>query len=129
MTAGGVRRGWLRRKPVCGELPICVESVIRHTHVEHTAQVTAQSLYEAVAQALRVFREDEWSEGPNRGPASVVVTRLRKLARIGREESRRDGVKEPIAGHHRTLRRQHIRPLLANAPCSLARAPPDPLLH
>jgi hypothetical protein len=42
--------------------------------VEHTAQVTAQSLYEAVAQALRVFREDEWSEDPNRGPASVVVT-------------------------------------------------------
>jgi hypothetical protein len=42
--------------------------------VEHTAQVTAQSLYEAVAQALRVFREDEWSEGPNRGPARVVVT-------------------------------------------------------
>ena len=38
--------------------------------VEHTAQVTAQSLYEAVAQALRVFREDRWSEDPNRGPAA-----------------------------------------------------------
>ncbi len=42
--------------------------------VEHTVQVTAQSLYEAVAQALRVFREDVWSEDPNRGAASVVVT-------------------------------------------------------
>jgi hypothetical protein len=42
--------------------------------VEHTAQVTAQSLYEAVALALRVFREDDWSEDPNRGPATVVVT-------------------------------------------------------
>ena len=42
--------------------------------VEHTVQVTAQSLYEAVAQALRAFREDHWSEDPNRGPASVVVT-------------------------------------------------------
>jgi hypothetical protein len=42
--------------------------------VEHTVQVTAQSLYEAVAQALRVFREDEWSEDLSRGPASVVVT-------------------------------------------------------
>jgi hypothetical protein len=32
-------------------------------------------LYEAVAQALRVFREDEWSEDPaRRGPANVVVT-------------------------------------------------------
>jgi hypothetical protein len=42
--------------------------------VEHTTQVTAQSLYEAIAQALRVFREDDWTEDPNRGPASVVVT-------------------------------------------------------
>ena len=42
--------------------------------VEHTVQVTAQSLYEAVAQALRVFREDVWSEDPNRGASSVVVT-------------------------------------------------------
>jgi hypothetical protein len=28
--------------------------------VEHTLEVSAQSLYEAVAQALRVFREYEW---------------------------------------------------------------------
>jgi hypothetical protein len=43
--------------------------------VEHAVQVTAQTLYEAVAQALRVFREDEWNEDPaRRGPASVVVT-------------------------------------------------------
>lgn len=42
--------------------------------VEHTVQVTAQNLYEAVAQALRVFRDDDWSEHPNRVPASVVVT-------------------------------------------------------
>src|SRR6267378_5985100 len=41
--------------------------------VDHTVQVTAQSLYEAVAQALRVFREDDWSEDPHRGLASVVV--------------------------------------------------------
>jgi hypothetical protein len=34
--------------------------------VEHTAPVTAQSVYEAVAQALRVFREDEWSADPMR---------------------------------------------------------------
>jgi hypothetical protein len=42
--------------------------------VERTVEVTAQSLYEAVAQALRVFREDDWGEDPNRIPASVVVT-------------------------------------------------------
>jgi hypothetical protein len=41
--------------------------------VEHAVQVTAQSLFEAVAQALRVFREHEWSDEPT-GSASVVVT-------------------------------------------------------
>jgi hypothetical protein len=42
--------------------------------VEHTVQVTAQSLFEAVAQALRIFREDDWSDDPNSSSASVVVT-------------------------------------------------------
>jgi hypothetical protein len=42
--------------------------------VEHTVQVAAQSLFEAVAQALRVFREHEWSDEPDSGSASVVVT-------------------------------------------------------
>lgn len=42
--------------------------------VERTVEVTAQSLYEAVAQALRVFREDDWSEDPNRVLVNVVVT-------------------------------------------------------
>ena len=42
--------------------------------IEHTVQVTAQSLFEAVAQALRVFRDHDWSDEPNSGSASVVVT-------------------------------------------------------
>lgn len=42
--------------------------------VEHTVQVTAQSLFAAVAQSLRVFREHDWSAEPNSGSASVVVT-------------------------------------------------------
>jgi hypothetical protein len=42
--------------------------------IEHTVQVTAQSLFEAVAQALRVFREHDWSDEPNSRSASVVVT-------------------------------------------------------
>jgi hypothetical protein len=41
--------------------------------VEHTIQVSAQSLYEAVAQALRVFRQDDWTESPEHGPSTVVV--------------------------------------------------------
>jgi hypothetical protein len=51
----------------------CKVSCFDTRGVENTVQVTAQSLYEAVAQALRVLREDDWSEDPNRGPASVVV--------------------------------------------------------
>lgn len=47
--------------------------LLRHAGVVHTVQVTAQSLYEAVAQALRLFREDAWSEDSSRGPASVTV--------------------------------------------------------
>jgi hypothetical protein len=42
--------------------------------VEHTVQVTTQSLFEGVAQALRVFREHDWSGEPNNGSASLKVT-------------------------------------------------------
>jgi hypothetical protein len=30
--------------------------------IEHTVEVSAESVYEAVVQALRVFREHEWCE-------------------------------------------------------------------
>jgi hypothetical protein len=35
--------------------------------------VTAGSLYEAVAQALRIFRENEWIEGIGRGQTPISV--------------------------------------------------------
>jgi hypothetical protein len=38
----------------------CRVTCIDPRGVEHTIQVSAQSLYEAVAQALRIFREDAW---------------------------------------------------------------------
>jgi hypothetical protein len=41
--------------------------------VEHTIQVGAQTLYEAVAQALRIFREDAWCEDLGQSAASLVV--------------------------------------------------------
>ena len=106
--------------------------------VEHTAQVTAQSLYEAVAQALRVFREDEWTEDPNRGPASVVATinqpqvehrvRIKDFLKSGRfrQGVRRDGAQEPFARHHRRENPRHVDPLLllrCQQRTSLLRAP------
>src|ERR1700687_1861993 len=36
--------------------------------IEHTVRVTAQSLFEAVAQALRVFREYECMKSPTAVP-------------------------------------------------------------
>jgi len=41
--------------------------------VSHTVEVTAQTLYEAVAQALLLFRENDWTDDPKRVPAAVVV--------------------------------------------------------
>jgi hypothetical protein len=41
--------------------------------IEHAVEVTAESLYHAVAHALRVFREDDWTESPERGPSTLVV--------------------------------------------------------
>jgi hypothetical protein len=41
--------------------------------VEHAVDVTAESLYEAVAQAVRVFRDNDWNQDPSRAPAAVVV--------------------------------------------------------
>jgi hypothetical protein len=41
--------------------------------VEHSVEVTAQSLYEAVAQAWRIFRENEWNADGGRPPAVFVV--------------------------------------------------------
>ena len=40
---------------------------------EHTIQVSAQTLYEAVAKALRIFREDAWCEDLWQSAASLVV--------------------------------------------------------
>lgn len=40
----------------------CRVSCLDTQGFEHAVEVTAQSLYEAVTQALRVFRENEWSK-------------------------------------------------------------------
>ena len=44
--------------------------------VEHTIHVTAQTLYEAVAQALLIFRENEWADPIEPGDLSTVVVRI-----------------------------------------------------
>ena len=41
--------------------------------VEHTVEVTADSLYEAVAQGLRVFRHNDWIKEVRRGRTAISV--------------------------------------------------------
>ena len=41
--------------------------------VEHHVEVTADSVYEAVAQALRVFRENAWVDEIGTGLTAVTV--------------------------------------------------------
>jgi len=40
---------------------------------EHTVEVTADSLYEAVAQGLRVLRDNDWVDEMGRGQTTVSV--------------------------------------------------------
>lgn len=42
-------------------------------NIEHAVEVTAQTLYEAVARALRIFRDDDWRESPEGTPSTVAV--------------------------------------------------------
>ena len=42
--------------------------------IEHSVRVSAQSLYEAVAQALRVFYENDWAGICEHGASAVVVS-------------------------------------------------------
>lgn len=42
--------------------------------VEHAVEVTAESLYEAVARGLKAFRDDDWAADIGRGQTTIRVT-------------------------------------------------------
>jgi hypothetical protein len=54
--------------------------------MEHTVEVTADSLYEAVAQGLRAFRDAEWAADIGRGQTKIQVlvkqTEIEHTARV-----------------------------------------------
>jgi hypothetical protein len=54
-------------------LKTCKVSCIDLRGAEHAAEVSAGSLYEAVAQALRIFRDNEWVEDIGRGQTTISV--------------------------------------------------------
>src|SRR3984957_10938710 len=54
-------------------LKTCKVSCFDLKEVKHTVEVSASSIYEAVAQALRIFRDHEWVEDLGRGQTPISV--------------------------------------------------------
>jgi hypothetical protein len=54
-------------------LRTCKVSCFDLKEVKHTVEVSAGSVYEAVAQALRIFRDNEWVEDIGRGQTPISV--------------------------------------------------------
>ena len=54
-------------------LKTCRVSCFDLKQVKHTVEVSAGSVYEAVAQALRIFRDNEWVEDIGRGQTPISV--------------------------------------------------------
>ncbi len=54
-------------------LKTCKVSCFDLRGVEHAIEVSAGSVYEAVAQALRIFRDKEWVEDIGRGQTPISV--------------------------------------------------------
>src|SRR5208283_5563465 len=54
-------------------LRTCKVSCFDLKKVKHTVEVSASSIYEAVAQALRIFRDNEWVEDIGRGQTPISV--------------------------------------------------------
>lgn len=54
-------------------LKTCRVTCSTTTGIDHSVEVTAETLYEAVAQALRLFRENDWSDDIQRVPSTMTV--------------------------------------------------------
>ena len=57
----------------CVALRACSVSCKDLQDVQHTVEVTAESLYEAVAKALKIFRDNDWVAEIGTGMTSVTV--------------------------------------------------------
>lgn len=71
------KTGWRTKGEDANLLPVAVRTCRVSCRdlrgIEHTVEVTADSVYEAVAQALRVFREDTWVDEIGRRLTAVKV--------------------------------------------------------
>jgi hypothetical protein len=53
----------------------CVVSFTGERGVQHSVEVTAETLYEAAADALSIFRQSEWADGI--GPATELLVAVK----------------------------------------------------
>ena len=53
-------------------LTTCRLSCVDLGGIEHAVELSANSLYGAVAQALRIFRDNDWIEGIGRGQTAIL---------------------------------------------------------
>jgi ATP-dependent DNA ligase len=101
-------------------LRTCTVSCCDLKGVEHSVEVTAASLYEAVAQGLRVFRENDWVDdiGGGRTTITVVVRqpRVEHKVRAGFRAvaggppaiAGRNDSQESLAGTHGKAKRKRM---------------------
>jgi hypothetical protein len=67
------RRNNENAKIVLVPLKTCKVSCFDLKEVKHTVEVSAGSVYEAVAQALRIFRDNNWVEDIGHGQTPITV--------------------------------------------------------
>jgi hypothetical protein len=90
----------------------CVVSFAGERGVRHSVDVTAETLYEAAAVALSIFRQSEWTDGI--GPSTelcVAVKHPETLHRVTLDQIRRwcDGV---AVSPDEVLKRHRVRTLI-----------------
>jgi hypothetical protein len=56
-------------------IQVCLVSFTDHHQIRHIAEVLAESVYEAVVLAMRVFRQDPWVDSI--GPGTVLEVEAR----------------------------------------------------
>lgn len=54
-------------------LRTCRVSCVDLREIEYAIELSANSLYEAVAEALRIFRDSDWIEGIGRSQTAILV--------------------------------------------------------
>jgi hypothetical protein len=90
----------------------CVVSFAGERGVRHSVEVTAETLYEAAATALSIFRESEWADAVGPGTAlQVTVKNPETTHSVTPSQIRRwcDGV---AVSPDEVLKRRRVRTLI-----------------